>query len=184
MAMTLEQLNALKKIMEEYDELKDKPIENIGVTVGLVDKDDIFLWKFTLTGPKDTSYAGWVFRVRIQFPDNYPEGRPEVYFKTPIYHLNINPRKFDREGAEKLGHVCINTINQWVPERKMREVMIDIFSLFYVPNPLSPYGRDRADEYDYNKALYEEKIKYFVKKYADPNLPEKEYTTDWDFSFP
>ena len=50
MTMTLEKLNALKKIKEEYDELKDKPIENIGTTVGLVD-DDIFLWEFTLTGP-------------------------------------------------------------------------------------------------------------------------------------
>ena len=182
MAITLEKLNALKKIKEEYLELKDKPIENIGTTIGLVDDDDIFLWKFTLTGPKDSSYAGGIFRVRIQFPDNYPKGKPEVYFKTPIYHLNINPRKFDRQGAEKLGHVCINTINQWVPERKMREVMIDIFSLFYVPNPESPYVLQRADEYRFNRALYEEKIKYFVKKYANPNLPEIDYTEDWDFS--
>ena len=184
MAMTLEKLNALKTIKEEYEKLKDKPIENTGTTVGLVDNDDIFLWKLTLTGPKDTSYAGGVFRVRIQFPDNYPKGSPEVYFKTPIYHLNINPRKSDRKGAEKLGHVCINTINHWVKTRKIREVMIDIFSLFYKPNPDSPYGLGRADEFRDNRALYEEKIKYFVKKYADPDLPEKEYTTDWDFSFP
>ena len=184
MTMTLEKLNAQKTIKEEYNELKDKPIENTGTTVGLVDDDDIFLWKFTLRGPKDTSYAGGIFRGRIQFPDNYPIGRPEVYFKTPIYHLNINPFNLEREGAEKLGHVCINTINQWVPERKMREVIIDIFSLFYKPNPDSPYDVYRADEFRDNRALYEEKIKYFVKKYADPNLPEKEYTTDWDFSFP
>ena len=183
MTMTLEKLNALKKIKEEYDELRDKPLENIGTKVGLVD-DDIFLWEFTLTGPKDTPYAGGIFHVRIQFPDNYPIGRPEVYFKTPIYHLNINPFKLDRKGAEMLGHVGINTINQWVPTRKMREVIKDIFALFYIPNPDSPYGLGRADEFRDNRALYEEKIKYFVKKYADPDLPEKEYTTDWDFSFP
>ena len=185
MTMTLEKLNALKTIKEEYLELSGKPIENIGTTIGLVDDDDIFLWKFTLTGPKDSSYAGGIFRVRIQFPDNYPKGKPEVYFKTPIYHLNINPRKFDRQGADKLGHVSLNTINQWVPERKIREVIIDIFSLLYAPNPDSPYGLDRADEMRYNKAVYEEKIKYFTKKYADPSSPNnREYDNDWDFSFP
>ena len=184
MAMTLEKLNALKKIKEAYEEFEGKPIGNIGTTVGLDDDDDILLWKFTLKGPKDSSYAGGIFRVRIQFPDDFPNRPPEVYFKTPIYHLNINPRKFDRQGADKLGHVSLNTINQCVPERKIREVIIDIFSLLYAPNPDSPYGLDRADEYRFNRAKYEEKVKYFTKKYADINLPEIEYTSDWDFSFP
>ena len=163
MAMTSEKLNAMKMITEEYLELKDKPIESIGTTIGLVDDNDIFLWKFTLTGPKDSSYEGGLFHGRIQFPDNYPIEKPEVYFKTPIYHLNINPRKFDRQGADKLGHVSLNTINQWVPERKIREVIIDIFSLLYAPNPDSPYGLDRADEYRFNRAKYEEKVSIFIK---------------------
>ena len=182
MAMTLEKLNALKVIKEEFEELKGKPIESIGTTVGLVDDDDIFLWKFTLIGPVDSSYAGGIFRVRIQFPDDFPNHPPEVYFKTPIYHLNINPKKFNREGADKLGHVCINTLNHWNSKTKMEKVIKDIFGLFYLPNPESPYGIDRADEYRNNPALYEEKIKYFVKKYANPNLPEIDYTEDWDFS--
>ena len=34
-------------------------------------------------------------------------------------------------------------------------------------NPDSPYGLDIAEELRYNRATYEEKIKYFTKKYAN-----------------
>ena len=50
-----------------------------------------------------------------------------------------------------------------MPERKIREVIIDIFSLLYAPNPDSPYGLDRADEYRFNRAKYEEKVSIFIK---------------------
>jgi hypothetical protein len=77
-------------------------------------------------------------------------------------------------------------------------------------NPESPYGLDRTEEFTKNRALYEKKIKYFTKKYAnkisliegsiyDPSITQKnrkllekelkniikiyETTKDWDFSF-
>ena len=40
--MTLEQLNALTKIKQEYEELRGKPFESIGTTVGLVDETIYF----------------------------------------------------------------------------------------------------------------------------------------------
>ena len=61
--------------------------------------------------------------------------------------------------------------------------MTDIFALFYMGNPDNSYGMDRADEYRNNKNVYEEKIKYFTKKYANPSVAGKEYDSDWDFSF-
>ena len=66
----------------------------------------------------------------------------------------------------------------------MREVLKEIFALFFLANPESPYGLDRADEFRYNRAVYEEKAKYFTKIYADPSKSQKEYNTDWDFTFP
>ena len=66
----------------------------------------------------------------------------------------------------------------------MREVLKDIFTLFFLANPESPYGLDRADEFRYNRAVYEEKAKYFIKKYADPSKQTIENDTDWDFSCP
>ena len=176
---------AIKRIREEYESLKNHPITNIGTTVGLPDKNNIFEWQATLLGPKDTSYSGGLFFVKILFPEDYPQHAPEVCFKTPIYHVNVNPKKSYFKGAESLGHVCISTLNWWKPEYKMGEVLTNLFALFYMNNPYSPYGLDRADELRFNKALYEEKIKYFTKKYANARYDDndKEYDHDWDFSY-
>ena len=66
----------------------------------------------------------------------------------------------------------------------MKQVLCDIFALFYMPNPDSPYGLDRADEFRNNRGLHEEKIRYFNKKYANSPICNKEYKQSWDFSYP
>ena len=66
----------------------------------------------------------------------------------------------------------------------MNEVLKEIFALFYLANPDSPYGLDRADEFRYNRDIYESKAQYFTKKYAFPNVIREEYNTDWNFSIP
>ena len=65
----------------------------------------------------------------------------------------------------------------------MREVLSNIFALFYMGNPESPYGIDRQDELMNHRNLFEEKIKYFTQKYASPQLGYKEYKS-WDFTYP
>ena len=135
-------------------------------------------------GAKDTSYSGGSFFLHIKFPDNYPERRPEVFFKTPIYHLNINPKKglITGIGVEGLGHACIGILNRWNPIYKMKEVLINIYGLFYMPDPDSPYSAERAEEFRNNRALYEKKIKYFTKKYANP-VEQKDFNGDWEFDY-
>ena len=65
----------------------------------------------------------------------------------------------------------------------MKEVLTNIFSLFYLGNPDSPYGIERADELRNNNSLYEKKIQFFTKKYALPEVPYEEFNEDWDFSY-
>ena len=70
----------------------------------------------------------------------------------------------------------------------MNKVLPEIFYLFANNNPGDPYD-DRAcsrrNEFLSNRALFEEKARYFTKKYADDPLKRStEYTTDWDFSYP
>jgi len=125
--------------------------------------------------------------LNVHFPPEYPNKAPEVYFITPIYHLNVNPCVPKKEGDESLGHVCISTLNWWKPEYKIKEVLLNIYSLFYMHNVDSPYGVERAKEYKENIAVYHEKIKYFTKKYASPKNDKNaqkayERDKDWDFS--
>ena len=169
--LTIQKIKAMKKIKEEFKELSTHPLGDIGVTVGLSDENNLFKWRATINGPKDTSYSGGMYLYEIYFPDNYPEMPPEICFRTPIYHLNVNPfkPKNNAKTNENLGYVSLNILNFWKPEYTLKEVLFHLFYLFYKPNPDCCYGLERAYEFKENKDLYEKKIKYFTKKYARPS---------------
>ena len=175
-----------ERLFEEYKEINNNPNQNCGITIGLVNQDSYFDWQITLLGPKEQGnpYKGGLFILRAHFPPDYPNKPPEVYFITPIYHVNIKPTAPKKEGEESLGHVCISTLNWWQPQYKMKEVLLNIYSLFYMHNPDSAYGTDRAKEYNENKDVYIEKAKYFTKKYATPqnNYNNYDRSQDWDFN--
>ena len=176
------------RVVEEYRELMGNPITNCGITIGLLNNDSYKDWKVTMIGPKDTPYKDGLFYLNVHFPDNYPNEPPEVCFITPIYHLNVNPKaqKNKEDGFHKLGNVCISTLNWWRPEYKIREVLLNIYLLFYFQNPESAYGIDRAKEYNDSDGIsfFYEKAKYFTKKYAFLNNSYKDYDAiqDWDFN--
>ena len=176
----------INRIVEEFKDLNRSPIANCGICVGLFNDGDYSRWKCTLIGPKDSSYSGGLFLLSIKFPPDYPNKAPEVCFLTPIYHINVNPRVPRGNGGESLGHVCISTLNWWKPIYKMREVLTNIFALFYLSNPKSPYGLERAEEFNCQRAVYEEKAKYFTRKYAHPNKASGSFdlNNDWNFNYP
>ena len=172
--------------MEEYKDLNRNPITNCGFTIGLVKESNYRKWRCTVLGPQDSSYKGGLFEFYVEFPEKYPEEPPKVYFITPIYHLNIYPKVPKDPDDIPLGHVSISTLNSWKPEYTMREVFMNIYYLFYIANPESPYGIDRAEEFRDNRAAYEEMVKYFTKKYANPMKVLNSYdrTKDWNFNIP
>ena len=169
----------LARIKNEYNDLSQNPIAAIGVCVGMPNKNNPYEWRCTMIGPGDTSFAGGLFYLRIRFPQDYPQRGPEVLFVTPIYHVNVN--HINQPGCP-LGHICLNTLNYWSPEYTMREVLTNIFALFYLGNPDSPYGIDRQKEMLTNQDLFEKKVKFFTQKYAAPQIGYKEYNV-WDFSY-
>ena len=177
-----------ERLFEEYKEINNNPNPNCGMTIGLVNEDSYYDWKITLFGPKekDNPYKGGLFYLRAHFPPDYPIKPPEVYFMTPIYHVNVKPTAPKTQGEESLGHVCISTLNWWNSEYKMKEVLLNIYSLFFMHNPDSAYGTERAKEYneDEKHVIYFEKAKAFTKKYANPQKQNIDYdrSQDWDFN--
>ena len=149
----------MKYLKKEYDNLQHDPILSLGCTVGLV-KNDIFHWKITLIGPVDTPYAGGLFILTADFPEKYPEQKPEVKFVNKIYHLNVSPRS---------GHICINILNSYKPRTPIVDIISGIFSLFYNQNPESPYDHGMADEYRNRKDEFDKKAKEWTLKYASMN---------------
>ena len=180
------QMSGIDRIITEFNDLYNNPMIGMGLTLSLVNESDYRKWRITLIGPNDTSYKNGLFIIEIAFPKEYPQKSPEAYFITPIYHVNVNPKSKKHKDSEELGHICIAFLNWWKPENKMRDVILSIFALFYMQLPESPYGLDRADECKENRSLYEEKIRYFTKKYANSMSYLKGFDRekDWDFSYP
>ena len=172
-------MNAMRRLKTELEDLNKNPIENLGLTVGLIDDNNLFEWQCTLEAPSDSLYANGLF-----FSRKLSRKRPRSEFKTPIYHLNVNPRNCeDSLSPEKLGHVCLNSLTCWVPKFTMRKILSNIFSMLYRANPESPYGLDKRDEFENNRERYDEKAKYYTQIYADQfRNGDPDFGDKWDFS--
>ena len=155
-----QKLETMKYLKNEFNALQNNPILSLGCTVGLPNPNDIFHWRLSLLGPQDTPYAGGMFFLSVDFPEGYPKVRPEVRFKNKIYHLNVR---------EKDGHICISTLNEWVPNTPMVDVISSIFALFYEQNPLSPYSWTMAGQYKLNRNEFNKTAQEWTRKYASPN---------------
>lgn len=187
MKNALTQMKGKARVLQELKWLQESPMVNVACSVGLFNQNNPMVWRLTLNGPTDSPYANGMFYLKATFPPEYPMKKPEVDFLTPIYHINV---KHTVGGDEPLGHVCISTINWWEAnwqkqKYNMRNVISDIFALFYMGNPDSPYGFDRQTEMRSNKPLYDKKVKYFTKKYAGlkEKAPPIQGFPSWDFTF-
>ena len=167
-------LSPFEILRREFKDLEYYPLSDLGYTIELFD-NDIFNWKLTLLGPKDTPYEDGIFFIKLKFPVNYPEGRPEIFFLTPIYHPNV---------LKSTGFVGVNFIYEWDSKTTVRQILTKLYVIFYEVNPYSPYSGDQANEYKTDRDLYELKVRYFTKKYASIKSYEdiKKYG-GWDFSF-
>ena len=152
-----EKLQTMKYVKSEFNALQSDPILSLGCTVGLPDPNNILHWKLSLVGPQDTPYAGGMFFLTVDFPIGYPKIKPEVRFVNKIYHLNVRERD---------GHICISTLNQWVPETPMVDVISAIFALFYEQNPFSPYSLSMATQYKLRRNEFDKYAREWTKKYA------------------
>ena len=59
--MVPDKLRAMKRINEEFNELRKNPLTTFGITVGLPNKENIFEWNCTILGPRDSYYSGGIF---------------------------------------------------------------------------------------------------------------------------
>lgn len=87
------------------------------------------IWNVVMDGPKDSPYMGGKFKIRITFPDRYPEEKPIFEFLTPICHININGT-----------HICLTSLNQYNSSYSITHILTQIFMMLTSPNEDSPYG--------------------------------------------
>ena len=64
------------------------------------EEDNIFCWKGTITGSKETVFEGTEYRLSLAFPNDYPFKPPKVKFETGCFHPNV----------DVYGNICLDIL--------------------------------------------------------------------------
>ena len=121
-----------KRILNELNQMKNDISSHCNA--GPID-DNIYLWSGSISGPVDSPYSGGLFKLLIEFPQNYPFKAPKVKFITPIYHPNIN--KYGDIGSPCLHPLSILKKSDRCPDC-CTEAEISVFNSFIQDCILGP----------------------------------------------
>ena len=64
------------------------------------EEDNIFCWKGTIAGSKDTVFEGTEYKMSLSFPNDYPFKPPKVKFETGCFHPNV----------DVYGNICLDIL--------------------------------------------------------------------------
>lgn len=112
-------------------------------------------WQAVIFGPDDTPWEGGVFKLLVEFHEEYPNKPPLVKFITQMFHPNIYMD----------GKICLDILqNQWSPIYDIAAILASIQSLLSDPNPASPANAAAAQLYDRDRREYNQKVREIVEK--------------------
>ena len=144
-------MGSLRRIQNESKEMLTNPPANC--SAGPINEQDIFSWNATIMGPEGSPYEGGVFKLKIDFPSDFPFNPPKMLFTTKIYHCNIN----------SAGGICLDILkDQWSPALTISKVLLSICSLLDEPNPNDPLVPEIADLLINNKSLHDENARAYT----------------------
>ena len=160
--------NSLDRIKKELSEVrKSEALASIGASAGPIKRGDLYHWKACFIGPKKTGYDGGLFRLLIDFPTDFPNSKPDVNFKYPVFHPNVDCGNFDENNPAGKYHICIENLNNWKPEYNMVSIIHSIFTLLANPNASNGYGCEASTLLNEGKKdEFDRKCNEWVRKYS------------------
>ena len=114
----------------------------------------MFVWDAIILGPAGTVWEGGIFRLLLEFSEEYPNKPPKVKFLTKMFHPNIYND----------GRLCLDILNtNWSPVYDVSSILTSIQSLLSDPNPNSPANLEAATMLKNDYQGYCERIKQAVQ---------------------
>lgn len=162
--------NALTKIKTEY--IKCKKSKSLALNTISVGKTSDYDWFANFVGPKKTGYQGGLFKLVIRIPKDYPNNRPEIRFKYPVFHPNVD---FDKSTDPPEGyHICSNYINNWTNNHTIEGALNAIYQLMIIPTPGKGYSNEAKTlldslNGDFYHEQYRKKCNEWVRQYSTIN---------------
>lgn len=148
-----------------------------GFSVGLDDDGDLFKWRVVFEGPSETPYEGGIFQTKLNFPRDFPNSPPSMFFTTEMWHPNIYPD----------GKVCISILHppgtdrlnqqetadeRWRPIISVEAILISVQNMLVDPNLDSPANIDAAVQFKKDPKGYKRRVRELVDKSIE-NMDEE-----------
>jgi len=132
--------------------------------------------RLKVEGPDGTPFSNGSFELKLSFTNAFPISPPKAYFKTPIFHPNVQ---------QQTGEVCISSLKKdWNPQRaSLKNIMLCIFSLLHAPNPQSALNADAASLLQENYEAFCARAKSLTNIHARQERPNKKLPTVTDNAF-
>ncbi|CAM9209970.1 unnamed protein product [Scytosiphon promiscuus] len=162
---------ATELLRRQLQELNKNPPE--GVSVGLSDDDNMFMWELLIVGPADTLYEGGFFKAKLEFPKDFPNNPPTMTFVSEMFHPNaVYPD----------GRVCISILHppgedkfneqetaeeRWRPILGVEGIIVSVISMLSDPNDESPANIDAAVMWRNDRDSFKRKSRLLVRKSQD-----------------
>lgn len=146
-------------IRNELDKIKNSELLTyIGCSAGPQKKTNIFKWNVLLKGPKNSCYEKGLFKLLLEFPDNYPDEPPNIKFVTKIYHPNISIDD---------GAICVSSKStEWEQHKNLITVIYSIYDLLKKPNESHGLNNDALLLYKNDKKEFQKIATEFTEKNA------------------
>ncbi|KAL4429178.1 hypothetical protein ABPG77_010157 [Micractinium sp. CCAP 211/92] len=158
---------ARKRLIRDFKRLQQDPPEGVNASP---QAENIMHWNAIIFGPDGTVWDGGVFKLSMEFSEDYPNKAPVVKFRTPMFHPNIYAD----------GGICLDILqNQWSPIYDVSAILTSIQSLLSDPNPNSPANSEAARLYNEDRREYNRRVKGVVEaSWADDGEDEEEGDED------
>ncbi|ORC87914.1 ubiquitin-conjugating enzyme e2 [Trypanosoma theileri] len=127
---------------------------------------DLFHWRAVVIGPDHTSWEGGIFKLRLDFTNEYPCSPPVVRFVTKnVFHPNVYVD----------GSICLDTLKtHWSPTLDVESLLMMIISLLSDPNPLSAANGEAAQLYTNSREKYHERVRRLVEESLEQDFSEED----------
>uniref|UniRef100_A0A0K0FB75 Ubiquitin-conjugating enzyme E2 1 (inferred by orthology to a C. elegans protein) n=2 Tax=Strongyloides TaxID=6247 RepID=A0A0K0FB75_STRVS len=139
-----------RRLMMDYKNIKNDPPPGIEARPN---PENISEWDCIILGPIGTIFEDGVYRLKMEFKDEYPINPPVLRFITKMFHPNIYVN----------GDICLDILQKrWLPSYTITSILTSLQSLLDDPNCDSPANAEAAELFQKNRPEYNRRVSEVV----------------------